>query len=592
MQIKNISTWNFTPQMEGLLFFANIIDEMTFNYTLDSFKASVHNVFSLMRESIETIDDIQDETIKKGSLPPILEEINDAIIHDPIFNNIIKSKGYNLLVPKIKANTPYKELKLILEMFLSKEVLDEYNDCLKANLSDLIKTKPNQKKNIEKLSRLFVAQMRFMGYPNASVHLKNKEFFFGYTSNIQSENDIDAFFRLFDFKREEYSVCLFGNKLYSYLANALQQVHINITNTFNLLSWNTAYSNIRITPNKGQYIIIDIEGMDEYHAFERARTKLVHFTSLFSFYHHKDQFKIIRNECIVRRKSDGACYRWAIPESPIMACEDTYPTYASNIYQQIITKIKLDGDSFERFTKTIRLHDSAIRSSHTENQFLNLFTAFEVLIPKMPDSGKDRIVQIADMIIPYLCQHHFKKIALSFGQDFRHWNNTLYTSIMAQVTDGNNEEEKLCALICLQKYDFLRSQIMADASTAHFYLLRFRLWKLNMRMGSIKNVKSTFMRFEERMRWHIIRLYRTRNLIVHAGAHPVYLDMLLENIHSFYDLFMKELLTDITSHNALKLEYSYFLHSQRYADYKQYLEKIDSNVTVNSTNYLKVLGIN
>ena len=72
MQIKNISTWNFTPQMEGLLFFANIIDEMTFNYTLDSFKASVHNVFSLMRESIQTIDDIQDETIKNGSLPPIL----------------------------------------------------------------------------------------------------------------------------------------------------------------------------------------------------------------------------------------------------------------------------------------------------------------------------------------------------------------------------------------------------------------------------------------------------------------------------------------------------------------------------------------
>ena len=236
MQIKNLANWNYTPQMEGLLFFANIIDEMTFNYTLDSFKASVHNVFSLMSESIETIDDIQDETIKKGSLPPIIEEINDAIINDPIFNTVIKSKGYNLLVPKIKANMSNKELKLILEMFLSKEVLEQYNDCLKENLSDLIKTKPNQKKNIEKLSRLFVAQMRFMGYPNASVHLKNKEFFFGSSSNIQSENDIDAFFSLFDFKRQDYSVCLFGNKLYSYLANALQQVQISITSTFNLLS--------------------------------------------------------------------------------------------------------------------------------------------------------------------------------------------------------------------------------------------------------------------------------------------------------------------------------------------------------------------
>jgi hypothetical protein len=591
MQIKNIANWNYTPQMEGLLFFANIIDEMTFNYTLDSFKASVHNVFSLISECIETINDIQDETIRKGALPPILEEINDAIIHDHFFNIVLQSKGYDLLVPKIIANTPNKELKLILEMLLSKEVFEQYNDCLKAELSDLIKTKPNHKKNIEKYSRLFVAQMRFMGYPNASVYMKNKDFFFGNASNIQSVNDIDAFFSLFDFKRQEYSVCLFGNKLYSYLSNALQQVQISITNTFNLSSWNSAYSNISITRNKGQYIIIDIEAMDEYHAFERAKAKLVHFTSLFSFYHHKDQFKLIRNESVVRRKSDGACFRWAIPESSIMACEDTYPTFASNIYQQAINRIQLDGDSFERFTKTIRLHDSAIRSSHTENQFLNLFTAFEVLIPKVPDSGKDRIVQIADIIIPYLCQHHFKKIAVSFGQDFRHWNKVLYTNIMAQITDGNTEEEKLCALIGLQKYDPQRSQIIADASAAHFYLLRYRLWKLNIRMGSVKNVKATFTRFEERMRWHITRLYRTRNLIVHAGAHPVYLDMLLENIHSFYDMFMRELLTDITVHNALKLEYSYILHEQRYMEYKQYLEELDNGVAVNANNYLKVLGI-
>ena len=591
MQIKNITNWNFTPQMEGLLFFANIIDEMTFNYTLDSFKASVHNVFSLMSECIETIDDINDETIKKGSLPPIVEEINDATQQDPIFCKVVKSKSYDLLVPKINPNTPFKELKHILEMFLSKDVLELYNDFLKADIADLIKTKPNQKKTIEKYSRLFVAQMRFMGYPNASVHLKNKEFFWGSSSKIRSVKDIDAFLLLFDFKAQEYSVCLFGNKLYRYLSNALQQVHINISSTFNLSSWNTSYSNIKISQNKGQYIIVDIEAMDEYHAFERARSRLVHFTSLFSFYHHKDHFKFVRNEGIVRRKSDGACFKWLIPEAPIMACVDTYPTYASSSYQQAITKIALHGDSFERFTKTIRLHDSAIRSTHTENQFLNLFTAFEVLIPKTPDSGKDRIVQIADIIIPYLCQHHFRKIAVSFGQDFRHWNNALYTNIMAQVTDGTNDEEKLCALISLQKYAPQRSQIMADATNVHFYLLRYRLWKLNMRMGSVKNVKATFTRFEERMRWHIFRLYRTRNLIVHAGAHPVYLDMLLENIHSFYDTFMRELLIDITGHNALKLEYSYILHGQCYSNYKQYLKELNNNVAINANNYLKVLGI-
>ena len=44
MIIKKINKWNYVSQMENLLFFANLIDEMTFNYTLDSFKASVHNI--------------------------------------------------------------------------------------------------------------------------------------------------------------------------------------------------------------------------------------------------------------------------------------------------------------------------------------------------------------------------------------------------------------------------------------------------------------------------------------------------------------------------------------------------------------------
>lgn len=592
MQIKNIANWNFTPQMEGLLFFANLIDEMTFNYTLDSFKASVHNVFSLMRECIETIDDIQEDTIRKGSLPPIVEEIKDGITRDIILSDLIQSNRFDLLIPKIDGNTPSKELKLVLEMFLTESILKEYNEKLKTEIANLIKANSRQKEKVEKLSRLFVAQMKFMGYPNASIYKKNKDFFFGRAAHIQNENDIDSFLGLFDFTRQNYSVCLFGNHLYSYLATSLQQVQITITDNFNLTQWDPSFAGInRTVPHKGQYIIIEIEAMDEYHAYEQATRKLTHFTSLFSFYHHKDQFRFIRNECIVRRIADGVCFKLGIPASPMMACEDTLPTRAVTFYQQAISQIKMEKDSFERFTRSVRLHDSAIRSNHAENQFLNLFTSFEVLIPKMSDLGKDRIVQITDIVIPYLCHNHFQKIVNSFIQDFRQWNNTLYLNILGQITDGNTDEEKIAALISLSKYDPQRSQIMTDATAVHYYLLRYRLWKLNSRMGTVQNVKSTFKRYEERMRWHITRLYRTRNLIVHAGAHPVYLDMLLENIHSFYDAFMKGLLSDITTRDSFKLEYSYLLRGQRYSDYTSYLEGLDNNVVVDDTNFLKILGM-
>ena len=578
--------------MEALLFFASLIDEMTFNYTLDSFKASVHNAFSLMRECIETIKDIEADTIMKGSLPPITEEIKDALLNDIVLREIMPTNGLDLVEKKIDGNTRHDELKLVLEMFLRDSVICQYNDKIKDMLTGLIKNNSNHKKDIERLSRLFVAQMKYLGYPNTSIYKKNNDFFFGRRANIQNVDAIDAFFAMFDTNSQEYTVCLFGNHLYDYLKAALQPVQINVSNNFNLIAWNPIYAGIsRAMDPKSRYLTIPVKAMDEYHALLKSINKLIHFTSLFSFYHHKDRFNFVRNEGIVRRNIDGSNWKIPIPQSPMLACEDERPINAAMIYQQAIGMIKLESDSFERFTKSVRLHDASIRSSHEENQFLNLFTSLEVLIPKAADSGSNRITQISDTMIPYLCQIHFQRIAVSFGQDLKLWNPALYSSTLAQIAEGSTDFEKLCALICLRKYYPQRTQIMADATAANYIHLRYRLWKLSVRMGTVEEIKSTFFRFEQRMRWHINRLYRTRNLIVHAGAHPDYLYMLLENIHSFYDIFMRGLLNDITTCKMLKLEYSYIIRRQRYEKYTSYLNSLRNTDIIDENNYLKVLGL-
>lgn len=592
MRKKNITRWTFTPQLEALLFFAELIDELTFTYTVDSFKPSVHNVFSLIRECMETVDDIMSGTIKQGALPSIVDEIKEALERDDVFAEVIKASNLDLLVSKIDSNTKFEELKLTLEMFLSPYIISQYNDAIKAKLADLIKNHGREKQKIEKLARLFVAQMKFMGYPNASIYKKNIDYFFGNNSTIQQVSDIDAFFALFDFKEQQYTVCLFGNHLYNYLKTALPPVGIQILDNFDFAGWDNNIARVNgAMPLERQYIVMTVKAMDEYHALLEAIDKLRHFTSLFSFYHHKERFTFLREESFVKRDSDGQCYKINIPQSSMLACEDKRASTATDYYQQTITQIVLDVDSFERFTKSLRLHDSCIHSSHAENQFLNLFTAFDVLIPKDTASGKDRIVQITEILIPYLCHLHFQKIAVSFGQDLRQWKSVLYTEILGEITDGNSEEEKLCALLSLAKYQPQRERIMEEASEANFFLLRYRLWKLNSRMHSVSEVRSTFLRFDKRMRWHITRLYRTRNLIVHAGAHPVYIDMLLENIHSFYDIFMRGVLSDITTKQMHKLEYSYMIRHQRYEKYVSYLKGLSNNDSINEDNFSQILGL-
>ena len=79
--------------------------------------------------------------------------------------------------------------------------------------------------------------------------------------------------------------------------------------------------------------------------------------------------------------------------------------------------------------------------------------------------------------------------------------------------------------------------------------------------------------------------------VIHAGTHPLYLDMLLENIHAFYDIFMRELLIDVTDKGMMKLEYSYILRQSLHNSCLSYLETLNNSTTIDENNYLQVLGI-
>ena len=387
-------------------------------------------------------------------------------------------------------------------------------------------------------------------------------------------------------------MCLFGNSLYDFVKDPLKDLGIDINDTFVPSKWKKAFIDYDNIKNKSKYILVEIEGYDEYDAMDNAIGKVTHYTSLYSFFHHKETFVYEESCSLVKRKNDGKCFKIRMPMAQIVACRDERKWQASELYKKNIQKIGMEHNSYLRFEKSILLHDSALRSDHEENQFLNLFTAFEVLIPKATNSGKDRIVQISDILLPYLCHSHFLKLAESFGKDLYHWKSKLYNSVLAQIVEGSTEDEKMCAFISLAKYQTLRDQIFKAAHDDNHVLLQYRLYKLNKRMSNVADVKSTYNSFIMRMRWHIARLYRTRNLIVHAGAHPAYLDMLLENIHAFYDTFMRELIIDITEKGMLKLEYSYVLRQSRHDKYLSDLNALPNSTILDESNFDAVLGLN
>lgn len=77
--IIDFSNWLKDPELEGLKLFSLLINEMLFDYTIDSYQAYTLNTHTL----IEELNDVMIE-VKKGFIPikalsPIIEEIKNHI---------------------------------------------------------------------------------------------------------------------------------------------------------------------------------------------------------------------------------------------------------------------------------------------------------------------------------------------------------------------------------------------------------------------------------------------------------------------------------------------------------------------------------
>jgi hypothetical protein len=105
MKFAPLDNWEYSQPLEGLLFFVQRLDEMLFDYTLDSYNPPALNVPFLCIESLKTIDDIEEGVIDQNNLKHLLEELQWSLENDYASKNIIELDGAYYL-GDIKDSTP------------------------------------------------------------------------------------------------------------------------------------------------------------------------------------------------------------------------------------------------------------------------------------------------------------------------------------------------------------------------------------------------------------------------------------------------------------------------------------------------------
>ncbi len=128
-----------------------------------------------------------------------------------------------------------------------------------------------------------------------------------------------------------------------------------------------------------------------------------------------------------------------------------------------------------------------------------------------------------------------KRLVQRFNHDLVVWRRWTAKRILRSVphSDKANTLQRTLALLAVADNDPIRQELYAELKD--FQLLRFRAFQLSEILSTPEKLRNALDSHEQKLRWQIRRLYRTRNLIVHSGRRPSYIHSLVENGHDYVD---------------------------------------------------------
>ena len=524
------------PINDGILYFSQRIDEMLKHSTYHIYKAPVLNTFLLIEEYLLTSNQVKKGIIDQSHLKFIFEEFLESFDNDIIIKEYIPEEERILLINKLNSSTDFDRYKV---MHYILHLLNKYDYWCKEYLLKIV-PQEREKKKIEQALRCYIPGLIDRGYSSDYIYYHNKTVF---NQSDKSDHELlSEFLNRFDFKKRKYCVYVALHKSAQNFKEILIQ-KLGVDFDFDI---NEA-KEFKYPGNK--YIIakLEIEALDKRQAANMAYDNLDIFYKFYRFM-NDDRKKWFLNKCMVRYSdSDYAFVDLTIQRFNFPENEDAEKS--SELSELMITALLTNASkgSFGIIDKVISLHNTALENTNLSNGFLNLWSVLEVLF--VSDKDRAKINEIERKAIPLLQKEYIIMLFKDLDGNLKdNLSIEQYNDIINSI-DGNDNKYKIAALITLEKYETLRQKLYKYLN--NYPILRSRI----SQMSSLCKRRNSFLndleRFTRRITWHIIRLYRTRNSIIHSGDKPNNLKPLGEHLHSYIDACIWQLMVSLTSEKHL-----------------------------------------
>ncbi|MDT0539077.1 HEPN domain-containing protein [Croceitalea sp. P059] len=576
MKKGNLKNWKTDGSEELELFFAQRLNELLFDYTLDSYKYYALNINLLLFEALRRINKIKNDLTEDINLKEIVEEINLKARTDIVTKSILGPK-YQIYFP-LKIENNKSKFKIDLEILSNKLSLNQ----IIPELFRLIEKEfdSGSKINLNILASQFVTALINVGFHQSYIYHQVNFYFFG--GRLQKNRGLTHFFKYFKPEKKDFTVYVKVSDSFNEIKEICSKYKLEILNELELENCNQKTIEFISSKNENEVFAkcTEIIAFDSQSARLKAIKLLNVLASFFSYFHHKNPPTIDRTAVIF---FDNKHFLIEPTTSPMAKGEDMSHKAAAEMLESFLKKFGVETASRLKFNRAVNLHSLAIQSDSNENRLLNLWITYETLY----GTGKTTtVVHIINSLGHITSLKYFERIFNELSKSIYTWNKDEFEQIK-ELTGESSDTNAICSFCVSSDYENERKSLYSKLN--EFPLLRFRIDDLNKNLNSTKKILSFLEKHNQRIKWHIKRLYRTRNNIVHDGKNTRNLDILVENAHSYFDTFMDEFILDNIISSSLDSIPQAVSHYRTLNENWIKVLKDDDSIKVNKDNFEKYL---
>lgn len=544
MKFKTIRKWKPFDGDKGLLFVAQLLDELLFEYTLDTYQPSAMNTSLLIKEAFSTISAIESGTIRSPNLKYILKELSYNLKRDSVARALSKINLDDVCSTLQDPKTDQQSLKVILELLANQINLRAY----KSTNEDMLKRElvgGQDYSTLRSLTRSYVTTLLNFGFSQSYVKYSSEQYFFFSEGEITDVDDINNYFSLFAREKTEYRVYYPAPLYLSEFTGPGAYLDIEVLND---VPQEIVKLEIEDFGKDFEvYLKVEkIKARDCYSAKSRADHKVESLQTLVALFHHKESPVPLVDGVVFDEGGSSTVVRKSI--NPMHKCNDMKIGTASKKLSDFMSSFRVKGESFVKFNRCAELHALALASESRENQLVNLWIALESIIPNKTNEKISQIEHIIYSVTPFLNITYLPKILDNFSKDLWRRNSRTFKDVLKEI-EGDGTIEKVSKLMAFDEHKELRDRIKENFSDFHLLSERFKYIEYLLSVPA--NTKKSIDAHNERIGWQIRRIYRARNLIVHDGKTPSYTDILIENLHDYLDCVMNAIMKLSTTQDTL-----------------------------------------